>query len=120
MLCGALHPRTVAPRSLLRRISCKASAVARAAAREVGPAGHVIGIDLKPGMIRVARSLPAPNGAPIEWFERSALDLGVENASVDAVLCQQRLQFFPDKAAAIGEMYRVLRRGAERLFRTVD
>jgi hypothetical protein len=55
-------------------------------------------MDLNPGMIAVARSLPAPNGAPIEWRERSALDLGLEDASFEAVLCQQGLQFFPDKA----------------------
>ena len=50
-------------------------------------------------MIAVARSLPAPVGAPIEWLERSALDLRLADASFDVVLCQQGLQFFPDKAA---------------------
>jgi SAM-dependent methyltransferase len=62
-------------------------------------------------MIRVARSLPPPSGAPIEWIECSALDLGLPDASVDAVLCQQGLQFFPDKGRAMREMRRVLRRG---------
>jgi SAM-dependent methyltransferase len=92
-------------------VACGTGVVARVAAERVGPAGHVIGIDLNAGMIRVARSLPPPSGAPIEWFERSALDLGLADASVDAVLCQQGLQFFPDKARAMREMRRVLRRG---------
>src|SRR5262245_61383304 len=56
-------------------------------------------------------SLPATGDAPIEWLERSALDLRLENASFDAVLCQQGLQFFPDKAVALREMRRVLDRG---------
>jgi SAM-dependent methyltransferase len=60
-------------------------------------------------MIRVARSLPVLNGAPVEWIERSALELGLPNANVDAVLCQQGLQFFPEKARALREMRRVLR-----------
>jgi SAM-dependent methyltransferase len=62
-------------------------------------------------MIRVARSLPPPIGAPIEWLERSALDLGLKDASFDVVLCQQGLQFFPNKALALREMRRVLGHG---------
>src|SRR5438105_3778195 len=92
-------------------VACGTGVVARIAAQRVGSAGHVIGVDLNPGMIAVARSLPAPNGAPIEWLERSALDLGLEDASFEAVLCQQGLQFFPDKALALREMRRVLDRG---------
>jgi ubiquinone/menaquinone biosynthesis C-methylase UbiE len=92
-------------------VACGTGVVTRIAAERVGPAGRAVGIDLNPGMIAVARSLPAPNGAPIEWLERSALDLGLGDASFEAVLCQQGLQFFPDKALALREMHRVLDRG---------
>ena len=92
-------------------VACGTGVVARVAAERVGHAGRVIGIDLNPGMIAVARSRPAPGGASMEWIERSALDLGLADASVDAVLCQQGLQFFPDKALAMREMRRVLRAG---------
>jgi ubiquinone/menaquinone biosynthesis C-methylase UbiE len=89
-------------------VACGTGVVARAAARRVGRSGRVVGIDLNPGMIAVAQSLPAIDGAPIEWLERSALDLGLDDASFDVVLCQQGLQFFPDKAVALKEMRRVL------------
>jgi ubiquinone/menaquinone biosynthesis C-methylase UbiE len=92
-------------------VACGTGVVARIAAERVGPEGRVTGVDLNQGMIRVARSLPAPKGAPIEWLERSALDLGLGDASFDVVLCQQGLQFFPDKALALREMRRVLDRG---------
>jgi ubiquinone/menaquinone biosynthesis C-methylase UbiE len=92
-------------------VACGTGVVARAAAQRVGPAGHVVGVDLNPGMIAVARSLPSPAGAAIEWVERSALDLPLADASVDVVLCQQGLQFFPDKALAMQEMRRVLKHG---------
>jgi ubiquinone/menaquinone biosynthesis C-methylase UbiE len=92
-------------------VACGTGVVARIAAQRVGPAGYVIGLDLNPGMIAVARSLPTPAGAAIEWIERSALDLGLANSSVDAVLCQQGLQFFPDKTLALQEMRRVLVHG---------
>jgi SAM-dependent methyltransferase len=92
-------------------VACGTGLVARIASQRVGPAGRVVGIDLNPGMIAVARSLPAQAGAPIEWFERSALDLRLPDSSFDAVLCQQGLQFFPDKSLALREMRRVLVRG---------
>ena len=91
-------------------VACGTGVLARAAAKRVGVTGRVVGVDLNPGMIAVARSLPARN-APIEWLERSALDLRLANASFDVVLCQQGLQFFPDKAVALKEMRRVLDHG---------
>jgi ubiquinone/menaquinone biosynthesis C-methylase UbiE len=92
-------------------IACGTGVVARAAAERVGTAGRVVGVDLNPGMIAVARSLPAPVGTSIEWVERSALDLRLQDATIDVALCQQGLQFFPDKALAMREMRRVLVNG---------
>jgi SAM-dependent methyltransferase len=92
-------------------VACGTGVVARIAAQRVGPGGRVIGVDLNPGMIAFAGSLPAPVGAPIEWLERSAVDLLLPDASFDAVLCQQGLQFFPDKLVALREMRRVLVHG---------
>lgn len=89
-------------------VACGTGVVARAAAERVGHSGRVVGIDLNPGMIAVAQSLPGVDGAPIEWLERSALDLGLDDGSFDVVLCQQGLQFFPDQPVALREMRRVL------------
>jgi SAM-dependent methyltransferase len=89
-------------------LACGTGAVARVAARRVGASGRVTGLDLNAGMLAVARSQPAPQGAPITWVERNALDTGLPDRSVDVVLCQQGLQFFADKAAALQEMLRVL------------
>jgi ubiquinone/menaquinone biosynthesis C-methylase UbiE len=91
-------------------VACGTGIVARAAAERVGSAGRVVGLDLNRGMIAVARTLPPPISAPIEWIERSALDLQLGDASFDVVLCQQGLQFFPDKVLALSEMRRVLGR----------
>jgi len=101
----------VAPGERVLDVACGTGIVARIAAQRVGPTGRVVALDLNPGMIRVAQSLPAPVGAPIEWLVGSALDLRLEDAGFDAVLCQQGLQFFPDKALALREMRRVLGRG---------
>jgi SAM-dependent methyltransferase len=92
-------------------LACGTGVVARVAAQRVGVSGRVTGLDLNAGMVAVARSLPAPEGAPVSWIERSAQDTGLPDASFDAVLCQQGLQFFPDKPAAMREARRVLAPG---------
>jgi SAM-dependent methyltransferase len=89
-------------------LACGTGAIARVAAERVGASGRVTGLDLNAGMIAVARSLPAPAGAAIAWIERSAQDTGLPDRCLDVVLCQQGLQFFPDRIAALREVRRVL------------
>jgi ubiquinone/menaquinone biosynthesis C-methylase UbiE len=55
-------------------------------------------MDLNAAMLAVARA----KSATVEWIEGSALDLQFEAKSVDVVLCQLGLQFFPDRARAQG------------------
>jgi ubiquinone/menaquinone biosynthesis C-methylase UbiE len=59
-------------------VACGTGVVARAAAKRVGAAGRVVGVDLNPGMIAVARSLPATSDVPIErgstYFRRIEMD----------------------------------------------
>jgi ubiquinone/menaquinone biosynthesis C-methylase UbiE len=83
--------------------------VARAAAARLGDGGSVTGLDINPGMLAVARSLPADAGAAsIEWREGSVLALPFPDGAFDVVLCQLGLQFFPDRPAALAEIRRVL------------
>src|SRR5687768_3660309 len=85
-------------------VACGTGVVSRAALGAVGPTGSVTGIDINPAMVEVARSL-----APDATFKQgSALELDVPDGSVDCVTVQQGLQFFPDRAAAAREMFRVL------------
>ena len=91
-------------------VACGPGTVARAAARRIGPTGHVTGVDFSPAMLAVARSKPpVDDGAPIEYLEGPADKLDVPDDDVDVVTCQHGLQFFPDRAAALAEMRRVLR-----------
>jgi SAM-dependent methyltransferase len=60
-------------------------------------------------MLAVARALQVPPGAAaITWIEADAADMRLPAESFDAVVCQQGLQFFPDKPAALREMRRAL------------
>jgi ubiquinone/menaquinone biosynthesis C-methylase UbiE len=77
----------------------------------VGAEGKVVALDISPEMLAVARGLPAPTGATIEWREGNAIALTVPDDAFDLMLCQQGLQFFSDRAAAVQEMRRVLTDG---------
>lgn len=90
-------------------VACGTGVVTRLAAARVGPAGKVTGLDVNPAMLAAARALAAPPG--VEWVEGSALAIPLLDESVDAALCQQGLQFFPDRATALREMRRVLAPG---------
>jgi ubiquinone/menaquinone biosynthesis C-methylase UbiE len=91
-------------------LACGTGIVARTVAPIVGAAGSVVGVDVLPPMLAVARSVPAPDGASIEWREGDATVLDLADSSFDLVICQQGLQFFPDRVVA-SEVLRVLAPG---------
>jgi ubiquinone/menaquinone biosynthesis C-methylase UbiE len=87
-------------------VACGTGAVTRLLATRVEPRGSVMGVDVNPGMLEVARArVPDPN---VEWREASVLDLPFEDGAFDLVVCQQGLQFFPDRPRALRQMRRVL------------
>jgi ubiquinone/menaquinone biosynthesis C-methylase UbiE len=88
-------------------VACGTGIVARLAAERVGKEGSVTGVDINAGMLAVARSLPAPVGAPIRWYETTAESMPLSDDAFDVVLCQLGLQFIADKTAALREMRRV-------------
>ena len=55
------------------------------------------------------RKSSSPDSAPITYIESPAAPLEVESEAFDFVVCQQGLQFFPDRLAALSEMRRALK-----------
>jgi len=90
-------------------VACGTGIGARVAARSVGSAGKVVGLDLDPGVIEVARKVTRDTATPLEWHCASALKMPFKNAEFDLCLCLQGLQFFPDRIAGPGEIRRVLK-----------
>jgi len=97
-----------------RVVDCGSGAGADAliAARLVGPSGRVIGIDMTPEMLAKARASAAEAGLTNVEFREGILEaLPVETGWADVVISNGVLNLVPDKAAALAEMYRVLRPG---------
>ena len=102
----------VRPGSRVLDVACGTGVVSRAAAILAGTGGSVAGVDLGEPTVAIARSHPAEeNAAPIDYAQADATALPFDADDFDVALCQQGLQFFPDRAAALAEMRRVLKPG---------
>jgi ubiquinone/menaquinone biosynthesis C-methylase UbiE len=90
-------------------VACGTGVVARQAAPLLGPMGLIVGVDLNSKMLDVARGHAPTDGALVEWLQGDAASLPFPDAAFDIVLCQQGLQFFPDKLRVLRDMHRVLK-----------
>lgn len=82
------------------------------AARKVGAAGHVIGVDMTPEMLDKARAGATRMGFAQVEFRAGRLEaLPVDDASVDAVTSNCVINLVPDKAKVFAEIARVLKPG---------
>jgi ubiquinone/menaquinone biosynthesis C-methylase UbiE len=88
-------------------VACGTGVLAREVAGRVGPSGRVVGLDLNPAMLEVARRL-RPG---IEWRQGDAVALPLEDAAFDVAVSQFAFLFVPDPVAALREMWRVLAPG---------
>jgi ubiquinone/menaquinone biosynthesis C-methylase UbiE len=86
-------------------VACGTGVLAREAARRVGPAGFVAGLDPNAGMLAVAEQL-TPS---IEWRQGAAESLPYPDQSFDAAVSQFGLMYFSDRRQAVSEMMRVLK-----------
>ena len=82
------------------------------AAREVGPSGRVIGVDMTPEMLRKARENAAKIGALNVEFRLGELEhLPVADNTADAVISNCVVNLVPEKAQVYREAFRALKPG---------
>ena len=93
--------------------ACGTGIVGRMAKARVGATGRVVGVDLNAGMLAVAREASSAAGDNIEWIEAEICQVPLGDNSFDIAYCQQGLQFFPDKVAALQEIRRLLKPGSK-------
>ena len=98
----------LAPGQRVLDVACGPGTSTRRAARRVGPRGSVLGVDISPRMISLARG-PARGAA--RFARMDAEDLALPDRSFDAVLCHLGLMLFARPERALAEMVRVLKPG---------
>jgi arsenite methyltransferase len=81
------------------------------AAQEVGDSGRVIGVDMTPEMIELARSNAEKNDANVEFRLGEIEHLPVADASADVIISNCVVNLSPEPAQVFQEAYRVLRPG---------
>jgi arsenite methyltransferase len=82
------------------------------AAKQVGPTGRVIGVDMTPAMISKARANAAMIEAKNVEFRLGEIErLPVSDASVDVIVSNCVINLSPDKRAVFAEAFRALKSG---------
>ncbi len=90
-------------------LACGTGVVTRQIAKSGLNLGSLTGADYSAGMLEVARRLAIEAGLDVKWVEADASKLPFKDDSFDLAFCQQALQFFPDRPAALRELRRVLK-----------
>ena len=98
-----LDPR---PGMQILDLACGPGTLSRRLAAMISPGGEIVGVDLAPGMIELARDLEIPSAR----FELMDIEeLAFDDGSFDAVVCGHGLQYAADLPRALREARRVLR-----------
>jgi ubiquinone/menaquinone biosynthesis C-methylase UbiE len=114
-LAGRLAARR--PKRVLE-IACGTGVVTRAMAATLAPDVEIVATDLNDAMLVRARSIAMSR--LVEWRRADAMQLPLDDARFDAVVCQFGAMFFPNKAKAFAEARRVLAPGGVFLFNVWD
>ena len=95
-------------------VCCGSGASAIPAAEAVGPDGSVLGIDLAENLLALARSKANQRGLKnIQFRSGDMLDLGLPDASFDAVICVFGIFFVPDMKSGLRALWRLVRPGGK-------
>jgi cyclopropane fatty-acyl-phospholipid synthase-like methyltransferase len=93
-------------------IGCGPGRLTIPAARQVGPQGEVVAIDLQPGMLRRAQEKAQAAGLNnIQFFQMGVGDGKLETGLADRALLVTVLGEIPDRGAALREVFAVLKPG---------
>ena len=124
--CGSPIPAAIEAATVLD-LGCGTGRDAFLVSRLVGATGRVIGLDMTPAQLEIARQAQAAHREQtgldnLDFRDGRIEDLaaaGIEDGSVDVVISNCVLNLSADKARVFAEILRVLKPGGELLFSDV-
>ncbi len=99
-------------------LACGTGIVTKVLRDRLGEGTRLTATDISEGMLKVAKTKEIEK--KVEWKVVDATELPFKDNSFDVVVSQFGVMFFPDKAKALKEIFRVLRPGGRILFNTWD
>jgi SAM-dependent methyltransferase len=105
------------PSSVLE-VAAGTGVVTRQLAAALPPTVSIVATDLNQPMLDHAASIGTARA--VEWRQADAMRLPFPDEAFDAVVCQFGVMFFPDKAVAMSEARRVLRKDGTFIFNVWD
>lgn len=106
------------PVSRVVEIAAGTGVVTRAMASALPESARIVATDLNQAMLDQAAAVGTSRA--VEWRQADAMQLPFGDATIDAVVCQFGVMFFPDKAKAFAETRRVLKPGGVFIFNVWD
>ena len=126
--CGLVSPPLLEGCRVLD-LGCGSGRDVYALAQLVGEHGEVVGVDMTPEQLAVARrhedyhreafGFARSNVRFLEGYIERLGELGLEDASFDVIVSNCVINLCPDKAAVLREVFRLLRAGGEFYFSDV-
>jgi SAM-dependent methyltransferase len=86
-------------------VGCGRGTTTRRAARDIGPSGSVLAVDVAAPLIDTAREQPC-EGAPVTWAAGDAQGYAFAAGARDVVISRFGVMFFDDSIAAFGNLRR--------------
>lgn len=115
LMAPLIAAAAVKPGERVADIGCGCGALALALAKAVGPHGRVLGIDLSPAMLSVARRLTPP-GARAEFVEADATTYAFPRGEFDLLASRHGVMFFADPVRAFANLRSALKPGGRIAF----
>jgi ubiquinone/menaquinone biosynthesis C-methylase UbiE len=105
----------ITPDSRVIDVGCGCGATAIEIGKRLGPAGHVLGLDISAPMLARAREL-APKDSPIEFVLADATVHKFEPGTFDLLISRFGVMFFADPIASFSNLRTALKRGGRVVF----
>jgi ubiquinone/menaquinone biosynthesis C-methylase UbiE len=115
MSWGCGNPTAIAalkPQEVVLDLGSGAGLDVLLAARQVGPAGYVYGVDMTDEMLALARRNAQKAGATNVEFRKGQIEaIPLPDQTVDVIISNCVVNLSPDKGQVLSDAYRVLRTG---------